>query len=411
MRSRRVALQRPPRPPVRARMGPQPDRFSNHAVVERRSVRVAHQHASTGDYIRFYPRLHRRERNTVVAGSSGSSSAGRAITGDSLRTLWKFSRPHTMLGTFISVVSVSLLAIGQYSVVLQSELSTMAPFVVATVVSALVPALLMNVSIVGLNQIYDIEIDRTNKPYLPIPSGELAVGDAWRIVGATAGASLALGAAASSLPLMCTLVGSLLLGVAYSVDAPMLRWKRYPTLAAMCILSVRAVLVQFGFFFHARQALAGSVGMAGMESMTSVTRMTSMTSMATSNQAFYFATAFMFIFSIVIALFKDIPDVRGDKLNKMNTFTVRLGARRVFWTCIGLLQAAYASSIVYSLVYLKGWTCAGSVVAHGAVALLILRRALRTDLESASNIYGCYMDIWKAFYFEYLLIPLFAAAV
>lgn len=282
------------------------------------------------------------------------------------------------------------------------------PFVVATVVSALVPALLMNVSIVGLNQIYDIEIDRTNKPYLPIPSGELAVGDAWRIVGATAGASLALGAAASSLPLMCTLVGSLLLGVAYSVDAPMLRWKRYPTLAAMCILSVRAVLVQFGFFFHARQALAGSVGMAGMESMTS---MTSVTSMATSNQALYFATAFMFIFSIVIALFKDIPDVRGDKLNKMNTFTVRLGARRVFWTCIGLLQAAYASSIVYSLVYLKGWTCAGSVVAHGAVALLILRRALRTDLDSASNIYGCYMDIWKAFYFEYLLIPLFAAAV
>jgi len=255
-----------------------------------------------------------------------------------------------MLGTFISVVSVSLLAIGQYSVVLQSELSTMAPFVVATVVSALVPALLMNVSIVGLNQIYDIEIDRTNKPYLPIPSGELAVGDAWRIVGATAGASLALGAAASSLPLMCTLVGSLLLGVAYSVDAPMLRWKRYPTLAAMCILSVRAVLVQFGFFFHARQALAGSVGMAGMESMTSVT---SMTSMATSNQAFYFATAFMFIFSIVIALFKDIPDVRGDKLNKMNTFTVRLGARRVFWTCIGLLQAAYASSIVYlSLIHI-----------------------------------------------------------
>ena len=145
--------------------------------------------------------------------------------------------------------------------------------------------------------------------------------------------------------------------------------------------------------------------------MTSMTSVTSVTSMATSNQALYFATAFMFIFSIVIALFKDIPDVRGDKLNKMNTFTVRLGARRVFWTCIGLLQAAYASSIVYSLVYLKGWTCAGSVVAHGAVALLILRRALRTDLDSASNIYGCYMDIWKAFYFEYLLIPLFAAAV
>ena len=100
-----------------------------------------------------------------------------------------------------------------------------------------------------------------------------------------------------------------------------------------------------------------------------------------------------------------------DELNKMNTFTVRLGARKVFWTCIVLLQMAYASSIVYSLVYLNGWTCAGSIAAHGAVALLILGRALRTDLTSETKIYDCYMDIWKAFYFEYLLIPLFAVAV
>ena len=38
---------------------------------------------------------------------------------------------------------------------------------------ALVPALLMNVSIVGLNQLYDVEIDKINKPYLPLASGEM----------------------------------------------------------------------------------------------------------------------------------------------------------------------------------------------------------------------------------------------
>jgi homogentisate phytyltransferase/homogentisate geranylgeranyltransferase len=37
---------------------------------------------------------------------------------------------------------------------------------------ALIPALCMNVYIVGLNQIYDIEIDKVNKPYLPLASGE-----------------------------------------------------------------------------------------------------------------------------------------------------------------------------------------------------------------------------------------------
>ena len=39
---------------------------------------------------------------------------------------------------------------------------------------ALIPALLMNVYIVGLNQIYDIDIDKVNKPYLPLASGEFS---------------------------------------------------------------------------------------------------------------------------------------------------------------------------------------------------------------------------------------------
>ncbi len=50
---------------------------------------------------------------------------------------------------------------------------------------ALVPALLMNVCIVGLNQLYDVEIDRVNKPYLPLASGELSEAQGRRIVGAT----------------------------------------------------------------------------------------------------------------------------------------------------------------------------------------------------------------------------------
>ncbi len=40
---------------------------------------------------------------------------------------------------------------------------------------ALVPALLMNVSIVGLNQIFDVPIDKINKPYLPLASGEFSM--------------------------------------------------------------------------------------------------------------------------------------------------------------------------------------------------------------------------------------------
>ena len=47
--------------------------------------------------------------------------------------------------------------------------------VVGGLLQALVAALLMNVCIVGINQLYDVDIDRVNKPYLPLASGELSM--------------------------------------------------------------------------------------------------------------------------------------------------------------------------------------------------------------------------------------------
>ena len=43
---------------------------------------------------------------------------------------------------------------------------------------------------------------------------------------------------------------SLVLGLFYSADVPLMRWKRSPFLAAACIFGVRALAVQFGFYFH-----------------------------------------------------------------------------------------------------------------------------------------------------------------
>lgn len=35
--------------------------------------------------------------------------------------------------------------------------------------------------IVGINQIYDVDIDAINKPFLPVASGELSPGVAWML--------------------------------------------------------------------------------------------------------------------------------------------------------------------------------------------------------------------------------------
>lgn len=50
--------------------------------------------------------------------------------------------------------------------------------------------------------------------------------------------------------------------------------------------------MQLGFFFHMQQALSGSRAMLTWPLL--------------------FAISFMLIFSVVIALFKDLPDIEGD---------------------------------------------------------------------------------------------------
>lgn len=241
-------------------------------------------------------------------------------------------------------------------------------------------------------QIYDVEIDRVNKPYLPLAAGEFSVQTGSAIVAATGALSLALGVWSGSIPLLWTLCGSLALGIAYSIDLPFLRWKRWPVLAAGCILAVRAVLVQLGFYLHMRGAVG--VGTPGVGSIT---------------RPVAFATSFMLLFSIVIALFKDIPDVKGDSKAGLQTLSVQLGTKQVFWICIMLLEAAYLGAIGMAFFSQPAINpaAAASMMAHAILAGMLLWRAKRTDLSSSKSIYDCYMDVWKLFYAEYLLLPLF----
>lgn len=71
-----------------------------------------------------------------------------------------------------------------------------------------------------------------------------------QVVG-TGSLALMMGFLANSPPLLATLAGSLLLGIAYSTDLPFLRWKQYPVVAAACILAVRFVSKHMLFLLQA----------------------------------------------------------------------------------------------------------------------------------------------------------------
>ncbi|KAK2358756.1 glycinol 4-dimethylallyltransferase [Trifolium repens] len=295
-----------------------------------------------------------------------------------LDAFYRFSRPHTVIGTALSIISVSLLAV--------DKLSDISPLFFTGVLEAVVAALFMNIYIVGLNQLSDVEIDKINKPYLPLASGEYSIATGAIIVVSSAILSFWLGWIVGSWPLFWALFISFVLGTAYSINVPLLRWKRFAVLAAMCILSVRAVIVQLAFFLHIQTFVFKRP--------------------AIFSRSLIFATAFMSFFSVVIALFKDIPDIEGDKIFGIQSFSVRLGQKRVFWICVSLLQLAYGVALVVGATSSCLWSKVVTGLGHAVLASVLFYRAKSVDLRSKASLTSFYMFIWKLFYAEYLLIPL-----
>ncbi|CAL5048950.1 unnamed protein product [Urochloa decumbens] len=294
-----------------------------------------------------------------------------------LRAFYWFCRPHTIIGTILGITSVSLLPM--------KSLDDLSVTVLWGFLEALASALSMNIYVVGLNQLFDIEIDKVNKPTLPLASGEFSVRTGVLLVVAFLVMSISIGIRSKSAPLMCALLVSFLLGSAYSIDAPLLRWKRHPFLAAFCILVVRAILVQLAFFTHMQQHV--------LKRPFAPTR------------SVVFATLFMCCFSAVIALFKDIPDVDGDRDFGIRSLSVRLGQHRVYILCINMLLTAYTAAILVGASSTNMYRKIAIVFGHGLLAFVLWQRAQQFDVTNNTCITQFYMFIWKLFYAEYFLIP------
>lgn len=94
--------------------------------------------------------------------------------------LWvELSRPFTLIAPALGVVSGAITAAGASP---RDEWTT--ALLTYTTLGALMAAVL-NAASNALNQIYDLEIDRVNKPARPLPSGRLSIQDAWIFTIAT----------------------------------------------------------------------------------------------------------------------------------------------------------------------------------------------------------------------------------
>jgi homogentisate phytyltransferase/homogentisate geranylgeranyltransferase len=239
----------------------------------------------------------------------------------------------------------------------------------------------VNVAIVGVNQITDVEIDRVNKPRLPIAAGDLSREGAWWIVAVAAALPVVLALTQGALE-TAAVVSALAVGAAYSL--PPVRLKRFPVVAALCISVVRSVAVNLGMYGHFSLAFGGSLVIP---------------------DSVWALTLFVLPFSFAIAVLKDVPDREGDRQYRIATFTVRLGPRRAFRLGLGALVVAYAGMIVLGPLLVEDADGAVLAVGHVLALALLLIWARRADPADPEAFTGFYMRVWALFFLEYELVP------
>jgi homogentisate phytyltransferase / homogentisate geranylgeranyltransferase len=302
--------------------------------------------------------------------SSHAAAVRRTGVLGALGVLWRFSRPHTLIGTFVSATGLYLIAV--------SELPGAGLHHLFWV---LVAGTGVNIAIVGINQLTDIEIDRINKPHLPLAAGELSPAAAWRIVAVAAVMPIVLALTQGPLE-TAAVVAALVVGAAYSL--PPVRLKRYPFAAALCISGVRSAVVNLGMYGHFALAFGGELAIP---------------------PSVWALTAFVLPFSFAIAVLKDVPDMEGDRRYRIATFTVRLGPRRAARLGLGALVLAYVGMIVLGPLLVDDAQPVVLAGSHALVLVTLLTMARRADPADPVAFTTFYMRVWALFFLEYALVP------
>ena len=281
--------------------------------------------------------------------------------------------------------------------------------------------LLGNLFIVGINQIYDVEIDEVNKPFLPVAAGRISPRVAWALVLAAGAGGLAVVRATFSPLIQVLFAFGTAVGALYSV--PPFQLKRFPVAAGITIATCRGFLLNFGTaahrtFAHARRPTRASSHAALLSSagVYYATREALGLSFVWSAPVAFLAR-FMTVYAAVIAVTKDLPDVAGDIKGGIDTFASRLGVRKVANGASAALALNYAAAVATACLAPAGafrqWLMAGG---HLLAAGWLFKAWKELDANAGSGeevglqpdqgaIKEYYKQIWNLFYFEYLLCP------
>ncbi|XP_022640657.1 glycinol 4-dimethylallyltransferase [Vigna radiata var. radiata] len=293
-------------------------------------------------------------------------------------TLYWFCYPYTLFARTLSTISAALLAV--------DRLSDISPLFFIGILQILLTFTLFDVYANGVNQLYDLEIDKINKPFLPLPSGAFSFKTGVIVTASSAILGFFTSYLIGSWPLFWGLLSFFLVLSGYSIKGPLLRWKKNPVLAAICVFSIMTLIMPLSVFYHMKTFVLKRA--------------------AVFPKSLMFSVAFISIYSLGIALFKDIPDIEGDKAFGIESFSTRLGQKRVFWICVSILESAFGVAFLAGLSSPFLWVKIVTGLGNAVLGSILWYRAKFVNLNDRGSISSYYMLIWKLLNVAYILLPL-----
>jgi 4-hydroxybenzoate polyprenyltransferase len=211
----------------------------------------------------------------------------------------ELSRPFTLVAPALGFASGAASAAGALPREIFSRDLLVFPLIGLTM------AAVLNAASNALNQIYDLEIDRVNKPRRPLPSGRMSLAEAWLFTAVTYTVALILAwqvAPGGRRECFWIVVMATLITVLYSV--PPFRTKRLGIWANVTIAIPRGVLLKVAGWSAVKTV-------AGVEP--------------------WFIGGIFGLFLLGASTTKDFADMEGDARGGCRTLPIIHGVRRAAW--------------------------------------------------------------------------------
>lgn len=299
--------------------------------------------------------------------------------------LYRFSRPESTLGSMVMSTAIALALLPA----LPSD-----PIVFAKIVACILAMSLWTIAGHGINQIYDLPVDRINKPDFPLPSGVMTVEQAW--------------------------VVSIITGVLASV----LAWWAMPFWLAlyfngfMTWASLAYSAPRFGsrtvrqnpWFTKLFTLVARG---ATLPTVTFLTVWWLSPEQSPGHIYLAFILTFAVLFCIGMNTFEDIPDMKGDQKGGYRSFALILGVTKTAGICLVAFVFAFLSLAAWMLVFPQMFRVEIGLVIEGILLILfvsqfvlLFRSRLQADGSGAKPFYSF---LWRLYAIQYVaLIVIFS---